>query len=158
MKKKWVDPDDAPPLTGEELKRPNARWRIGGKVVPPEAGREAFSVALRGSKTRINIHIDDDVIDFFKKKAGPRGYQTLINSALRLVMLDETSISGSEQSNEVLREQLRSLNEQLANIQQQIEALASKSSGSWRVESPAPPMPPSVGGNVLRGQTVRYNS
>jgi uncharacterized protein (DUF4415 family) len=82
MQKDAIDPDDAPPLTGEELKRPDVKWRIGGKQVSPEEGKAAFRAALHG-KTRTNIHFDNDVIAYYKAKAGPRGYQTLINAALR---------------------------------------------------------------------------
>lgn len=34
-------------------------------------------------KVRINIYLDADIVAFFKAKAGGRGYQTLINQALR---------------------------------------------------------------------------
>src|ERR1700739_3981149 len=83
MKKRWVDPDDAPQLTGKEIHRADARWRIGGKDVSAEEGKVAFRAALRAGKTRVNIHLDNDVIAYFKEKAGERGYQTLINAALR---------------------------------------------------------------------------
>jgi uncharacterized protein (DUF4415 family) len=82
MKKNSVDPDDAPPLTGDEIARPGAKWRIAGKEVTPEQGKSAFRAALSG-KTRINIHLDNDLIAYYRAKAGARGYQTLINSALR---------------------------------------------------------------------------
>jgi uncharacterized protein (DUF4415 family) len=82
MKKKWVDPDDAPEFTGDELLRPDVKWRIGGKEVSPEEGKAAFREALHG-KSRVNTHIDNDLIAYYKAKAGSRGYQTLINSALR---------------------------------------------------------------------------
>jgi hypothetical protein len=85
MKSNLVDRDDPPPLTGEELKRPGGKWRIGGKEVTAEEGQAAFRARLRG-KVRINIHLDKDVVAYFKGEAGPRGYQTLINSALRRIM------------------------------------------------------------------------
>jgi uncharacterized protein (DUF4415 family)/Sec-independent protein translocase protein TatA len=80
--KRRSDPDDAPPLTGKELSRPDVKWRIAGKEVSPEVGKAAFRAAL-GRKTRVNIHFDDDVIAHFKAKAKGRGYQTLINATLR---------------------------------------------------------------------------
>ena len=85
MRKKFFDPDDAPPLTGDEVRRPDAKWRIGGKEVSAEQGKAAFRSALT-RKTRVNIHLDNDVIAHYKAKAGGRGYQTLINAALRLDM------------------------------------------------------------------------
>ncbi len=44
--------------------------RVGGKVVP------------RG-KTRLTMYLDAAVVEFFKARAGARGYQTLINEALK---------------------------------------------------------------------------
>jgi uncharacterized protein (DUF4415 family) len=80
-KAKWVDPDEAAELTGEELARADAVWRIGGKVVSAEQGRAAFKARL--GKRQINMFLDRAVIEHFKEKAGGRGYQTLINEALR---------------------------------------------------------------------------
>ncbi len=42
---------------------------VGGAVLP--------------NKQRVNIFLDGAVIEHFKAKAGQRGYQTLINEALR---------------------------------------------------------------------------
>lgn len=44
--------------------------RVGGKIVP------------RG-KTRLTMYLDAAVVEFFKVRAGARGYQTLINEALK---------------------------------------------------------------------------
>lgn len=50
-----------------------------GRIVPPEAEQ-------RG-KTRITIRLDEDLVDHFLREAdatgGAKGYQTLINEALR---------------------------------------------------------------------------
>ena len=53
-----------------------------------------FSKARRGpvvktpGKTRITIYLDDDVLDAFRKRADTsgRGYQTMINEALRAAL------------------------------------------------------------------------
>lgn len=37
-------------------------------------------------KVKINITLDPDVVSWFKHEAGGRGYQTLINAALREAM------------------------------------------------------------------------
>lgn len=58
--------------------------------------------ALTG-KTRTNIHLDNDIIAHFKNKAGDRGYQTLINAALRKVMEGEQNQDSLRQ---LLREEL----------------------------------------------------
>ena len=39
--------------------------------------------AVLPNKQRLNIFLDGAVIEYFKTKAGPRGYQTLINQALK---------------------------------------------------------------------------
>ena len=43
----WVDPDDAPELTGEEMDRPDAVWAIGGQQVTPDEGKAAFRKMLK---------------------------------------------------------------------------------------------------------------
>lgn len=80
----WVDPDDAPELTGKELDRPDGVWRIGGKRVSPERGKVAFRKLL--GKTQVNMMLDKSVVAHFKAKAGGRGYQTLINRTLHEAM------------------------------------------------------------------------
>lgn len=47
-------------------------------------GKRGPVIRQRG-KTRITIHIDDDVLDAFRDRADAagRGYQTMINEALR---------------------------------------------------------------------------
>ena len=42
----WVDPDDAPEVTEEELKR--GVWKINGKIVSEAEGRAAFAKRLKG--------------------------------------------------------------------------------------------------------------
>ena len=54
-------------------------------------GKRGAVIKARG-KTRITIHLDDDVIDAFRvqaEKAG-RGYQTLINDSLRKTIAADT--------------------------------------------------------------------
>ena len=59
--------DDAPKVTQAMLD--GARFRVGLKDVP--------------RKQRVNIMLDTAVVAAFKIKAGDRGYQTLINEALK---------------------------------------------------------------------------
>ncbi len=42
------------------------------------------------SKQRVNIFLDSVVVDHFKDKAGGRGYQTLINEALKQSIQSES--------------------------------------------------------------------
>ena len=84
----WVDPDDAPELTDEDLAR--AVWSIGGKVVTEQEGREAFAKRLRGRpvgsvskspKKLTTIRLSAEVIEQFK--AAGAGWQTKIDLALK---------------------------------------------------------------------------
>ena len=59
--------DDAPKVTQAMLD--GARFRVGLKDAP--------------RKQRVNIMLDTAVVAAFKIKAGDRGYQTLINEALK---------------------------------------------------------------------------
>lgn len=95
--------DEAPELTGEELNHPLGVWRIGETPVSTSVGMQALRQALIG-KTRVNIHLDNDVIAYFKDKARGRGYQTLINAALRDLMESETN---DRELREVIRQTIR---------------------------------------------------
>jgi len=122
MIKKWVDPDDAPALTGEELRRPGGKWRIGGREVSSEEGKAAFRKVLKG-KTRVNIHLDNEVILHFRSKAGERGYQTLINAALRKEVASSTQ-ANSEQLNENSIDAERLKNDLLQALRPELQQLA----------------------------------
>jgi uncharacterized protein (DUF4415 family) len=63
-----IDLTDIPEITGEMAA--HGVVRVGGKVVP------------RG-KRRLTMYLDAAVVEFFKARAGARGYQTLINEALK---------------------------------------------------------------------------
>jgi len=58
-----------------------------GKLVLRKRGA---SGAVLPNKQRVNIFLDGAVIEHFKAKAGERGYQTLINEALKQAMQAET--------------------------------------------------------------------
>jgi uncharacterized protein (DUF4415 family) len=55
------------------------------KVTQADLDRAAFRVGLKPAprKRRVTILLDTVLIDYFKAKAGERGYQTLINETLR---------------------------------------------------------------------------
>lgn len=59
--------DDYPEVTQADLDR--ATFRIGLKPAP--------------RKRRVTILLDTGLVEYFKAKAGERGYQTLINETLR---------------------------------------------------------------------------
>jgi uncharacterized protein (DUF4415 family) len=74
-----------------------------------------FSKARRGAviepkgKTRITIYLDDDVLEAYRsrsKKLG-RGYQTLINDALRETLTKKSVAVDAKTLRRILREELR---------------------------------------------------
>jgi len=73
------------PNTSSATSKP--RLRVGLKDVDTAT----FADALRqhAGKQRVSIMLDASVIAFYKAKAGPRGYQTLINQALHQAMTGE---------------------------------------------------------------------
>ena len=77
------------------------------KDVPHLAKLQA-EAAARG-KTRITILIDDDVLKEFRARAERegKGYQTLINEALRAAMAPEAAPVTVEALRQVLREELQ---------------------------------------------------
>lgn len=68
MRDEDIDLSDIPEVTEEQMTR--AKFRIDGKPV-------------QKGKVRVNILLDANVIAYFKTQAGGRGYQTLINEALK---------------------------------------------------------------------------
>lgn len=74
-----------------------------------------FSKGRRGAvirqrnKTRITIHLDDDVLDAFRKRADAegRGYQTMINEALREYLGRSAVRVSAETIRRIVREELR---------------------------------------------------
>jgi uncharacterized protein (DUF4415 family) len=97
---KWIDPDDAPEITAADLQR--GTWRIRDKDVTPAQGRAVLRQMLR--KKQVNMLLDVAVIEHFKAKAGGRGYQTLINQALREAMSREAL---EQTLRRVIREEIR---------------------------------------------------
>jgi uncharacterized protein (DUF4415 family) len=83
----WVDPDDAPELTEEDLQR--GSWKIGAQVV---TRREAQATIARqrgrppgttkaSPKVSTTIRLSSEVVEAFK--AGGDGWQTRIDAALK---------------------------------------------------------------------------
>jgi uncharacterized protein (DUF4415 family) len=70
-------------------------------------GKRGAVIKARG-KTRITIHLDNDVIEAFRaqaEKAG-RGYQTLVNEALRQHLSDTGQPVDTKSLRRILREEL----------------------------------------------------
>jgi uncharacterized protein (DUF4415 family) len=68
MQDEDIDTNDIPEVTAEQMAQ--AKLRVGGRPVSK-------------GKTRVNIYLDAEVVEYFKAQAGRRGYQTLINEALK---------------------------------------------------------------------------
>ena len=58
----------------------------GGRLVLRKRGATG---AVLPTKRRINIFLDSATLEYFKEKAGGRGYQTLINETLKQAMQAE---------------------------------------------------------------------
>lgn len=82
------DQDDAPIWSDDDFA--NAVHRVGLKPV--------------GKKLKINLTLDPDVVSWYKARAGGRGYQTLMNAALREGM---RGFETAEILRQVIREELR---------------------------------------------------
>lgn len=89
MRDEDIDTSEVPEITKEQLKR--ATLRVGGKPMPK-------------GKIRINILLDAEVIGYFKSQAGGRGYQTLINEALKVSIRDRDLEAAIRR---IIREELR---------------------------------------------------
>ena len=59
-------------------------------------------------KTRITIYLDDDILDAYRSKADKigRGYQTLINEALKRSIRNKPSAVDAKTLRRILREEL----------------------------------------------------
>jgi uncharacterized protein (DUF4415 family) len=74
-----------------------------------------FSKAKRGAvvkpkgKTRITIYLDDEVIEAYRQKGDKtgRGYQTLINDALRETLSNEQQAIDAKTIRRIIREELK---------------------------------------------------
>ena len=71
-------------------------------------GKRGPVVKLSG-KTRITIYLDDDILEAFRRRADAsgRGYQTMINDALRAALGHETQAIDARTLRRILREELR---------------------------------------------------
>jgi uncharacterized protein (DUF4415 family) len=72
MQDEDIDTSDIPEVTEKQMEK--AKLRLGGNDVSK-------------GKIRVNIFLDAKVVAYFKAKAGGRGYQTLINEALKTNIL-----------------------------------------------------------------------
>ena len=66
-------------------------------------------VIRQRGKTRITIHIDDDVLEVFRERAdgAGRGYQTMINEALREHLGQSSDRVNADTIRRIVREELR---------------------------------------------------
>jgi uncharacterized protein (DUF4415 family) len=71
-------------------------------------GKRGPVIRQRG-KTRITIHIDDDVLEAFRERADAdgRGYQTMMNEALREHLGRSGERVSAETIRRIVREELR---------------------------------------------------
>lgn len=95
MKKKSTTAvfDDDLPITHADIEAGKLvlRQRVAGRVVQP--------------KKRVTLYLDAALVDRFKRMAGDRGYQTLINETLKS-SVQQADIA--ETLRQVIREEMRS--------------------------------------------------
>ena len=90
MQDKEIDFTDIPEIREEQLS--NARLRFHGKDISK-------------GKVRVNILLDANIVAYYKSLAGGRGYQTLINKALKENILHDDL---EDILRRVIREELQS--------------------------------------------------
>jgi uncharacterized protein (DUF4415 family) len=73
------------------------------------SGAKRGAVAETKGKTRITIWIDDEVLSAFRERAGTagKGYQTLMNDALKAAIDEKAAPVTLSALRRVLREELR---------------------------------------------------
>jgi len=66
-------------------------------------------VANNTGKTRITMYLDDDIIAAFREKGDEigRGYQTLINDALKGILSKSDSVMDAKTLRRIIREELK---------------------------------------------------
>lgn len=94
------DLDDYPEFTQADFDR--ATFRVQDQTVAKDVWQNAVRAKVK--KQKISITLDPDVLDYFKVKADGKGYQTLINAALREVMLKEHF---KDDLRQIIREELK---------------------------------------------------
>lgn len=88
-------------VTEEEYKAELASGLTDDEVMKPgtyKARRSPWAEKLKGSKVKVSIYLDGDVITYFRNRAeqpNAAPYQTQINNELRKIM--ESSSSGSDE-------------------------------------------------------------
>jgi uncharacterized protein (DUF4415 family) len=92
-----IDTSDIPEVSSEQIAR--GKFRFGREPLP------------RG-KVRINILLDAGIVAYFKAQAAGRGYQTLINEALK-ESIHQRDLESTLRR--IIREELRSEEERLVD-------------------------------------------
>jgi uncharacterized protein (DUF4415 family) len=85
--------DEDAPINQSDIK--------SGKLVLRKRG---VTGAILPNKQRVNIYLDSAIVEHFKAKAGERGYQTLINDALKQALQAESIETTIKKT---IREELR---------------------------------------------------
>jgi uncharacterized protein (DUF4415 family) len=67
----------------------SARLGSGDEPGASEAGSKHNGDAAPRGKTRLTMYLDMVVVEYFRSRAGGRGYQTLINEALKQAIEQE---------------------------------------------------------------------
>lgn len=73
------------------------------------SGARQGAIVKQAGKTRITIYLDDDILQAFRERAeaAGRGYQTMINDALREHLGKSSAPLDARTLRRILREELR---------------------------------------------------
>lgn len=83
---------------------PGERTRRAAPARNSELPARAEGEALPRNKTRLTMYLDAAVVEYFRSRSGGRGYQTLINEALKQAIERENL---EDALRRVLREEVR---------------------------------------------------
>lgn len=80
--------------------------QVSRKDLPAAVQNLPKNVPLRECKSRITIHLDADIVSYFKEMAenSPAGYQTLINQTLREIVDGQRQQQTSDLKHEILQD------------------------------------------------------
>ena len=87
-------------------------------------GKRGAVVQQKG-KTRITIYIDDDIIEAFRNRADKsgRGYQTIINQALRKYLNKKETDLKFKETDRLMKKQSKSTNKEIEKVIKIIDKL-----------------------------------
>jgi len=78
------------PASAQSGRRDRSARRDATAVAPQHSAAPGNGEAVPRGKTRLTMYLDLAVVEHFRSRAGGRGYQTLINQALKQAIEQES--------------------------------------------------------------------